>query len=72
MTTVTIKTSLAAFALCGLLAGCASPGGDARMAELEQRLDTLEDKTNRALQNAAAAKVDASTALLIATQDEEQ
>lgn len=57
-------------ALAGLislttLAGCAN---NEEMARLNVRLDTLEDKTNKALRQSAAAKVDAATALHISNQ----
>ncbi|MCU7828253.1 MAG: hypothetical protein KZQ85_04235 [Candidatus Thiodiazotropha sp. (ex Myrtea sp. 'scaly one' KF741663)] len=38
------------------------------MAILTARLDTMEDKTNKALRQSATAKVDAATALFISQE----
>ena len=53
--------SAAAVAMLASLGACTS-------VDTEQRLQALEDKVNRALQNSAAAKVDATTALMIAEE----
>lgn len=47
------------FGLLGVLGACTS-------VDVEQRLSALEMKVNQALQNSASAKIDASTALMIA------
>ena len=57
-------------ALAGLislttLVGCAN---NEEIAKLNARLDTLEDKTNKALRQSATAKVDAATALHISNK----
>lgn len=49
------------FGLLGVLGACTS-------VDVEQRLSALEDKVNQALQSSAAAKIDASTALMIAEE----
>ena len=61
----TIIKSFAALALMAGLAACASQ-------ELEMQLHALETKVNTALQNAAAAKVDAATAMHIALEAEKK
>ena len=57
-------------ALAGLislttLGGCAN---NEEMAKLTARLDTMEEKTNKALRQSATAKVDAATALHISQE----
>jgi outer membrane murein-binding lipoprotein Lpp len=44
------------------LSGCAN---NEEMAKINARLDSMEQKTNKALRQSAAAKVDAATALHI-------
>ncbi|MAO55964.1 MAG: hypothetical protein CMM61_09710 [Rhodospirillaceae bacterium] len=61
----TIIKSFAALALMAGLAACASQ-------EQEMQLHALETKVNTALQNAAAAKVDAATAMHIALEAEKK
>jgi outer membrane murein-binding lipoprotein Lpp len=63
----TFMKKSAVVALAGLislsaLTGCAN---NEEMAKLNARLDSMEDKTNKALRQSAAAKVDAATALHI-------
>ena len=60
-----MKTKIARVA--AVLAMIAAVGA-CTSVETERRLDALEMKVNRALQAAAAAKVDASTALMIAEE----
>lgn len=59
----TIIKSFTALALVAGLAACTSQ-------EEQMKLHSLEEKVNTALMNAAAAKVDATTALHIALQNE--
>ncbi|MBT2972072.1 MAG: hypothetical protein KME56_19085 [Candidatus Thiodiazotropha sp. (ex Ctena orbiculata)] len=44
------------------LSGCAN---NEEMAKINARLDSMEEKTNKALRQSATAKVDAATALHI-------
>ena len=64
------KSSLiAAVAVLGL-AGCATGDAlDARIQPLEEKIAELEEKLNAALQSSASAKIDAATALNIATKN---
>lgn len=69
MTIRILLRSAIALALLSTLAGCA--GNAAKqdtMAEMNSRIEALEDKVNTALRNSAAAKVDAATALHITTK----
>lgn len=66
------KVNAALLACCVMLAGCATgPGADlnqtASLADLEARINLLEEKLNLAMKSAAAAKVDAAAALRLAT-----
>ena len=65
------------FLLLFIMGSCASgPGGDlnqtATLEELEARIETLEKKVNRAIQQSATAKIDATTALVIANNQRER
>ena len=64
-----LKTSIvAAVAVLGL-SGCVTTDSlDARVQPLEEKIAELEEKLNSALQNSAAAKIDAATALHVATK----
>lgn len=55
-----------------LMAAVSMAGACTNSNDMEARLDTLETKVNQALQNSAAAKVDATTALAIATETQSQ
>ena len=61
-------TIIKSFAVIGLVFGisaCASQ-------DTQMKLHSLEEKINQALMNSAAAKVDATTALHIALQNEKK
>lgn len=58
-----------------MLTGCATGSGadlnqTSSLAELEARIDLLEEKLNLAMKSAATAKVDAAAALRLATEQE--
>lgn len=61
-------TLIKSFAVLGLVIGLAACASQ----EDQMKLHSLEDKVNQALQNSAAAKVDATTALHIALQNEKK
>lgn len=56
------------FILAGAVLTLVSGLNACTSADTEQRLSLLEEKVNRALQNSAAAKVDAATAMMIAEE----
>jgi outer membrane murein-binding lipoprotein Lpp len=60
-----ILTALAGLLAVTALSGCTN---NEEMAKLNARLDSLENKTNKALRQSATAKVDAATALHISQQ----
>jgi len=64
-----VKVVLAAFLICSL-AGCSA--STKQLAGSQAQLAELEAKTNQALQQSAAAKIDGTTALQISTANQDR